>query len=246
MEWGGDVFILLDSLTRLTFGKDDGGPVWSPDGKRIVYQSSQGGTYNLYARAADGSGSEERLTSDQDSSTPISVSPDGRLVIFQKVRAGIPEIWVYPFEKGASARPFLQGPFRHDGAALSPDGRWMAYQSNESGKVEVYVTAFPGPGGKTQISTEGGRGPRWAPNGREVFYRKDKKVMRVAVTTSPAFSASRPELLFEGDYGDWDIASDGQRFLMVKDEAAESAPKHLNLVFNWFEDLKLRAPASRR
>jgi Tol biopolymer transport system component len=247
-----DVWVLdieRDSLTRLTFGKDDGNPVWSPDGKRIVYQSSQGGSYNLYARAADGSGSEERLTSDQDSSTPISFSPDGRLVIYQKVRAGVPEIWIFPFEKGgssASPRPFLQGPFRHDGAALSPDGRWMAYQSNESGKVEVYVTAFPGPGGKWQISTEGGRGPLWAPNGREIFYRKDKKVMRVAVTASPAFSASRPELLFEGDYGAWDIASDGQRFLMVKDEAAESAPKHLNLVFNWFEDLKQRAPAGKR
>ena len=122
----------------------------------------------------------------------------------------------------------------------------MAYQSNESGKVEVYVTAFPGPGGKWQISTEGGRAPLRAPNGRELFYRKDKKVMRVSVATSPTVSASRPELLFEGDYQSWDIASDGRRFLMLKDEAAESAPKHLNLVLDWFEDLKQRAPAASK
>jgi Tol biopolymer transport system component len=244
-----DIWVLeigRDSLTRLSFGKDDGKPVWSPDGKRVVYQSSQAGAYNLYFRQSDGSGSEERLTSDQDASTAVSFSPDGNLLVFQKIRAGVPEIWVYSFEKGSSPRPFLQGPFRHGGGELSPDGRWMAYESDESGKVEVYVTAFPGPGGKWPISTEGGRAPLWAPGGRELFYRKDKKVMRVAVTTSPAFSASRPELLFEGDYEGWDIARDGQRFLMVKDEAAESAPKHLNLVLDWFEDLKLRAPAIRK
>jgi serine/threonine-protein kinase len=242
-----DVWLLdieRDSLTRLTFGKDDGNSAWSPDGKRVAYQSSQAGAYNIYLRASDGSGSEERLTVDQDSSKPLSFSPDGKFLVFQKVRAGVPEIWVYPFEKGSSPRPMLQGPFRHEAGALSADGRWLVYESDESGKVEVYVTAFPGPGGKWQISTEGGRSPLWAPNGREVFYRKDKKILRVAVTGSPAFTASRPELLFEGDYEGWDIAPDGQRFLMVKDEAPESVPKHLNLVLDWFQDLKSRAPAA--
>jgi Tol biopolymer transport system component len=245
-----DVWVLdiaRDSLTRLSFGKDDGNPVWSPDGKRVVFDSSQAGAYNLYARQADGGGSEERLTSDQDNDSPQSFSPDGRLLVFQKTRAGVPEIWVCSFEKGgssASPRPFLQGPFRHEGGLLSPDGRWVAYQSNESGKTEVYVTGFPDPGGKWQISTEGGRSALWGPGGNEIFYRKDKKVMRVAVTTTPAFSASRPEPLFEGDYeAGWDIARDGKRFLLIKDEAAESAPKHLNLVLDWFQDLKLRAPA---
>jgi Tol biopolymer transport system component len=242
-----DVWVLdieRESLTRLTFGKDDGNAVWSPDGKRVAYQSSQAGSYNIYIRPSDGSGSEERLTSDQDhASFPLAFSADGKLLVFQQTRAGVPEIWVHSFEKGASPRPMLQGPFRHEAGQLSPDSRWMAYQSDESGKAEIYVTAFPGPGGKWQISTDGGRGALWAPDGREIFYRKDKKVMRVAVTASPSFSASRPELLFEGEYEGWDIARDGKRFLMVKDEAAESAPKHLNLVLDWFQDLKLRAPA---
>ena len=240
-----DIWVLdvgRDSLTRLSFGKDDANPVWSPDGKRIVYQSSQAGSYNLYSRQSDGGGAEERLTSDQDASNPVSFSPDGKLLVFEKELSGIPEIWIYPFEKGSSPRPFLPRPFRHTGGRISPDGRWMTYESDESGKVEIYATAFPGPGGKWQISTEGGKSARWAPGGGEIIYQKDKKYMRVAVTTSPSFSATRPELLFEGDYGDWDIAPDGKRFLMIKDEASESAPKHLNLVLDWFQDLKSRSP----
>jgi hypothetical protein len=130
---------------------------------------------------------------------------------------------------------------------LSPDGRWLVYESNESGKVEVYVTEFPGPGGKWQISTDGGRAALWSPDGREIFYRKDKRILRVAVTTSPAFSASRPETLFEGDYGSgWDISRDGKRFLLIKDETAENAPKNLNLALNWFEELKAKSPRARK
>jgi eukaryotic-like serine/threonine-protein kinase len=242
-----DIWVLdldRDSLTRLSFGKDDVFPIWSPDGKRIVYASSKPGVYNLYARAADGSGSDEPLTFEQDPSVPRSFSPDGKLLVFNKARGEAGEIWIYPLEKGSSPRPFLQGPYLYSGGWLSPDGRWLAYQSNESGKWEVYVAAFPGPGGKWQISTDGGESALWGPSGKEIFYAHDKKVMHAAVTTTPTFSASRPEVLFEGGYDGWTIAPDGDRFLMVKDETAASAPNHLNVVLNWFEDLKRRASAA--
>jgi eukaryotic-like serine/threonine-protein kinase len=233
-----------DSLTRLSFGKDDVSPIWSPDGKQIVYASSKPGVYNLYVRAADGSGTEEGLTLEQDPSIPQSFSPDGKLMVFNKSRGRAGEIWIYPFEKGSSPRPFLQGPYLYAGGRISPDGRWLAYQSNESGKWEVYVAAFPGPGGKWQISTDGGEHALWGPSGKEIFYVHDKKVMRAAVTTTPTFSASRPDVLFEGEYQGGAIAPDGNRFLMVKDETAASAPNHLNVVLNWFEDLKRRASAA--
>jgi Tol biopolymer transport system component len=242
-----DIWILdldRDSLTRLSFGKDDVFPIWSPDGKRVVYASSKPGVYNLYARAADGSGSDEPLTSEQEPSVPQSFSPDGKLLVFDKTRGEAGEIWIYPLEKGSSPRPFLQGPFLYSGGRLSPDGRWLAYQSNESGKWEVYVAAFPGPGGKWQISTDGGEQALWGPSGKEIFFAHDKKAMRAAVTTTPTFSASRPDVLFEGDYQGWTIAPDGNRFLVVKDETAASAPNHLNLVLNWLDDLKRRASAA--
>jgi eukaryotic-like serine/threonine-protein kinase len=245
-----DVWVLdleRDSLTRLSFGKDDTQPLWSPDGKKIVYNSSQAGAYNLYVRAADGSGSEERLTSNPDSDAARSFSPDGKLVVFDRWHPGVSEIWVCPMDKPAEARPLLKGSFDYNAGNVSPDGRWLAYMSDESARNEVYVTAFPSPSGKWQISTEGADfHPLWSPSGNEIFYINGRKVMRVAVSTSGTFSASRPEVLFEGDYESWTLAPDGKHFLVVKDETAVSSPNHFDVVLNWFEDLKRRTSAPAR
>ncbi|HKF44320.1 MAG TPA: protein kinase [Thermoanaerobaculia bacterium] len=242
-----DVWVLdldRDNLARLSFGKDDGNPVWSPDGRQIAFASTRAGQGNVYVRAADGSGSERALTSEQVSSFPLSWSPDGKYLAFSKQLGGREtEIWLYSFPEAAQ-RPLLRGGFNFGAAEFSPDGRWLAYTSNESGRFEVYVTTFPEPGGRWQISNEGVSllsRPRWSRDGREIFYSNDRKLMRVAVAKSPSFSASRPEILFEGDYGGFfDIAPDGLRFLMVKTESMEEPTRQVSVVLDWFSELKAR------
>jgi Tol biopolymer transport system component len=232
-----------DTLTRFSFGKDDGNPIWSPDGRKVAYQSSQAGTYDIWVRPSDGSGSEQRLTKGPDDA-PTSWSRDGRWLAFERRHAGgVYSIWLLPLGQPAEPQPYLQGAYSYRAGHISPDGRWMAYTSNESGRTEVYVTTVPEPGGKWQISTEGGEAPLWAPDGREIFYRKERKVLAAGVKLTPAFAVSKPETLFEGEYfGEWTIAPDGRRFLMMKDEGAASVPKHLDLVLGWLDEMKSRAP----
>ena len=107
---------------------------------------------------------------------------------------------------------------------------------------------FPGPGGKWQISTEGGQEPVWARSG-ELFYRSlgGQKMMAVEITTEPVFSAGTPQLVFEGSYQPslgriamYDVTRDGQRFVMIEPRQGAEAP--INVVLNWFEELKRLVP----
>jgi eukaryotic-like serine/threonine-protein kinase len=147
-------------------------------------------------------------------------------------------------------RSVLQASFNLTGPHFSPDGRWLAYSTDESGRREVYVQPFPGPGGKWMISAEGGESPRWAHNGREIFFFAGDKLMSVDVETQPAFKAGTPRALFQAagylGYGNYDVAPDGQHFLMIKQEDISTSPKELNIVLNWSEELKRRAPAEKK
>jgi eukaryotic-like serine/threonine-protein kinase len=147
---------------------------------------------------------------------------------------------------------FLQTPFEEGAVMFSPDGRWLAYSSTESGRSEIYLMSYPGPGGKVQISTDGGREPLWNRNGRELFYRAGNRMMAVDITTQPNFSAGKPKVLFEGKYeatlvsdANYDVSPDGQRFLMLKrSQTEETAPTQINVVLNWHEELKRLVPSN--
>ena len=131
--------------------------------------------------------------------------------------------------------------FRSQSAAFSPDGHWIAYVSNESGESQVYLQPFPGPGPREQISTEKGESPAWSRSGRELFYLNGNKLMAVAIATKPVLTASKPQLLFETqNMGQgYDVTPDGQHFLTIKSEQ-EAYPTQINVVVNWFEELKRR------
>jgi len=254
-----------ETLSRFTFQGSVNIPgAWTHDGKRFAFQSNSDkeGQQNIFWQLADGSGGLERLTTSENLQAASSWSPDGQLLAFIEVTptTGI-DIWVLRMSdpSGGSgqvrkAQPFLQTPFNETAPRFSPDGRWLAYMSDESGRYEIYVQPYPGPGGKWQISTDGGTEPVWNPNGRELFYRSGAKMMTVDISTQPGFAAGRPRMLFEGRYEpspltfpNYDVSPDGQRFLMVKpSESAGAAPTQINVVLNWFEELKQKVPTGKK
>jgi Tol biopolymer transport system component/predicted Ser/Thr protein kinase len=244
-----------EKLTRITFGGSvNQDSTWTPDGKRIAVQSNREGPLNMFWQLADGSGGVEHLVSSEYDNFPISWSPDGQLLAFAEVNPTTGyDIWVLRLSD-RKAQPFLRTTFNESAAHFSPDGRWLAYISDESGRFEIYVQPYPGPGGKWQISTEGGTEPVWNRNGRELFYRSGGKMMAVDITTQPTFASGKPRMLFEGQYSpapgtanNFDVSSDGQRFLMIKpNEAGEAAPTQINVVLNWFEELKQKVPTGKK
>jgi serine/threonine-protein kinase len=124
---------------------------------------------------------------------------------------------------------------------FSPDGKWVACESDETGRNEIYVVPYPGPGGKSQVSTDGGTQPRWNRSGRELFFRNGARMMAVDVETGAAFRAGTPRMLFEKVSSDYDVAPGG-RFLMLKPATATADSSELHVILNWFDDLRRRVP----
>ncbi len=232
---------------RLTVEGNNFSPVWTPDGTRVTFSSTRDGPQDLYWKPADGSGQAELLLNMNSLNilTPTSWSPDSESLAFYEVNpASARDIWALPRE--GDALPFVATAFNERAPMFSPDGRWLAYVSDESGRDEIYVQPYPGPGGKWPISAEGGTEPHWSADGRELFYRLGDKMMVVEVQSEPAFTSGRPQLVFEGPYvlgnsvANYDISPDGQRFLMIKEE--EGQQDQINVVLNWFEELKRLVP----
>jgi serine/threonine-protein kinase len=238
--------IARQAWSRLTFAKDNGDPVWSPDGTRIAFTSNRDGPYNLYLIAADGGG-VERLTTSASWQFPSSWSPDGRVLLFGNSH---PEwdIWEVPVDGGSRPRPLVVAPQVQGGARFSPDGRWLAYESDESGRTEVYVRAHGRSDRRWTISTEGGSAPLWSHMGREIVYKNGTKILAVPVATTPRFKAGVPAVLFDRGkrVQGYDVTPDGQRFVIAED--AETEPERLQIVFipDWFQELKAKVPVPPR
>jgi serine/threonine-protein kinase len=243
-----------ETLTRLTFdSRLDRMPLWTPDGRRIVFSSQRGGGDNLFWQAADGTGPVERLTESPNAQFPTSFSPDGtRLVFRDQTPDGASDIGVLALEGEPRATPLMQTAYAEWNPELSPDGRWIAYQSNESGREEIYVRPFPKvEAGRWQVSTRGGTRPVWARNGRELFYLVGQgRVMAVPIQPGPAFVFGNPQVMFDGPYlapqpgRTYDVSPDGKQFLMIKEGGIDqrSTPREIVVVLNWSEELKRLVP----
>jgi serine/threonine-protein kinase len=236
--------------------------IWTPDGRRVVFDWVATGAPNLFWQPVDGSSPPERLTQSKNIHFPASWSPDGQTLAFSEIDANADAGYDIVLLHIADRRvtPFLNSRFSERNPQISPDGHWIAYESNESGREEVYVRPFPGAGGKWQVSGEGGYDPLWARDGRELFYRKDgakraTEVYAVDIRTGPEFSIAKPRLLFTGPddiqrhgvNNVWDITPDGKRFLMVKRGERKAQPvTELVLVQNWFEEIRRLVPTGKK
>jgi Tol biopolymer transport system component len=227
--------------SRFTFdAARESDPVWSAGGDRLFFSSNKAGIGDLYEKAASGAGSERLLLKSDRWKEPLDTSPDGRWLLF-RVRhpTNAADIWLLSLGGVGKATPLMATAFDEDEGRFSPDGRWLAYRSNETGKPEIFVQPFPPTGQKWQVSTTGGRSPRWMSGGRELVYFEPPDKRRVVeIRTAPSFEASAPRDLFATPrpWGS-DVSRDGQR-LLVNMPAAEVAPNPMTIVLNWTTELR--------
>ena len=211
--------------------------VWSGDSRHIAYAA--GTPLNLFAIAADGQGTQQRLTTSTQTQWPGSWSPDGRTLAFVEnhPQSGS-DIWVLPLDglQPGVARPFLSTPFNESAPMLSPDGRWLAYQSNESGRYEIYVQPFPDGGRRLQVSMDNGVYPRWSPRGDELFFRSLSTRAGMSAASFDGrghFAPARQLFELRRFESILDVAPDAARFLMMPAVTREAAPSQINIVSHW-------------
>jgi serine/threonine-protein kinase len=255
--------------TKLTAGPDlETYPVWMPDSQHVVFRSGPGGgQVDVYRRAADGTGTQERLTSTLEAEAPQMVLSDGRRLLMRVAATDSApggRLMLVGLAPDATPMPvFPSQPAAITSAEISPDGRWIAYQSPEgSTRDEVQVRPFPDvDSGRWQISSGGGTRPMWSRSARdlELFYMVTgvpARLMRVPVQPprGGAFTYDTPETLFElaniraGATGRaFDISPDNRRFLMVAaaSDDGEQDRRVLTVVLNWTDEVRVRAPIRR-
>jgi len=243
------------TLSRVTTDQQtDNDPVWTPDGRRLVFASQRGrDRFGFYSVAADGTGPVDLLLMSETAGffRPYGWSPDGKSLVFDYGGVdGRGNIGMLSMESTRPWKPLLQTEANEVSPTLSPDGAWIAYSSNRTGRPEVYVERFPDLGDRKQISTDGGAEPLWSRDGHELLYRRGNAMIAVPLDSKPTLSVGSPRVLFEAAYfatdgsRRWDLSPDGKRFLMIKQNGGDIASRPQNLVVaqHFDEELKRLVP----
>jgi serine/threonine-protein kinase len=254
--WVWDVVRL--TLTRLTFAPGiDSYPTWMPDGRRLFFSSEREGARSLFAQPADGTGAAERLTKGSNhQQNATGITSDGSRLLFTQIGSQTgDDVMQVTLTDDHIVTPLVQTPVTERNGVVSPDGRWLAYEANDSDSFEIYVRPYPNvASGHWQVSTGGGTRPLWSRDGRELFYVSPANaLMRVGVERAASWMATTPTVLLKdgsvvtpgNNLGrNYDISSDGQRFLVVKQvNVANALPPQLVVMQHFDEELKRLVPA---
>lgn len=251
-----------ENMKRLTFKEyRDDVPIWTPDGEYIIFTSNRGKKAGIYRKAYDGTGETEELVSVQSGNSliPHFLVGDGKSLVLAQgsVSGNVSFISQITIGDKTSLKPLLKEKYVVTHPSISPDRKYMAYAATESGNLGIYVCPFPDvKSGKWQISSPGeyAESPIWSPDGTELFYLNRDNVMAVQVDTRSSFSYGKPKALFKLSYVTgyiesvaYDIHPNGKRFLMLKEvestgEPLKRSPGKINIVLNWFEELKEKVP----
>jgi len=247
---------------QFTAGGEHRSPVWSPDGKRLIYGGYTGkedAEFVIFQRALDGAGSEQTLRVSETPIQPWFTSPDGRGLIYEENgRGGNASAQLMMLDGSRAFRNLTPRDFDETWAQLSPDGHWLAFNSDESGQQEVYVQTFPGQMSTVKVSSGGGIHPQWSPDGKEIYYlttpnpdaprpfAKRVGLMAGSIETSPALHAGAPHLLFEGPFfvggHDYAVTRDGKGFILIRDSEPGQQTAELRVIVNWADELRRRLP----
>lgn len=238
-----------EAWTRVGGDLDLSVGAWTPGGERLLLYG-RSPNLRLLVEPVDGSAPSEILHTGL--ADWLAVAPDGSVVLFEvNTRAGEWDIWRVALTGAGDAEPWLVTAFIERSPGFAPGGRWVAYQSNDSGRDEIYVRPYSGSRGRYQVSTQGGAWPRWSLDGREIFFKSQGSLWSAAVRTSPTFASDPPRKLFDlseeilSAPGFYDVAPDGQRFVMIEKDPFELRPLELVIVPGWVEEMKSRLAAAK-
>jgi Tol biopolymer transport system component len=230
-------------------------PIWTPDGKYIVFESSSPHGYGLGVVAADGSGTLQRIGENDALMIPYSFSPDGNLLYSDR------GFFVARFDASDPQHLKLGSSERVDvgpSPAFSPDGHWIAYEAGDTGRNEVYVRPFHGSGAKWQVSTEGAgySGIVWGPTDHRLYYVSlDNRIMAVDYSVQGnSFMAEKPRVWAEAPVGTtvfprtFSVSADGKRFAVMppRSAAGQESSVHVTFVMNLVDELRRRVTKSEK